>query len=341
MTTAHPAPEAPARTAGIHHVTAIAGDAQRTLDFYAGVLGLRLVKRTVNFDDPTTYHFYFGDAEGTPGSILTFFPWSGAPRGRLGTGQAAVTALAIPPAALGVWLDRLAAHGVAHELPARRFGGETAVAFHDPDGMRLELVTDPAVAAIPGWEGGPVPAEHAIRGVFGVTLWVERGEATARVLVGQLGLREVAREGAREGAVTRYVADGATLGRVVDVREAGGFWRGATGVGTVHHVAFRAADDAAQGALRRQVMQAGHSATPVLDRNYFRSIYFREPGGVLFEIATDPPGFLVDETPDALGRALRLPPQYEPHRAEIEAALPPIALPEPPIAAAAALAGGA
>jgi glyoxalase family protein len=319
---------------GIHHVTAISGDAQRVLDFYAGVLGLRLVKRTVNFDDPGTYHFYFGDEAGTPGSILTFFPWGArAPRGRVGAGQVAVTALAVPPAALGYWLARLVARGVPHEGPVRRSGGaETAVAFEDPDGLRLELVTDPRAAELPGWSaGGPdgalgaVPAEHAVRGVYGVTLWVADAGRTREVLAGPLGMREAAADGDR----VRYTPadDAVVLGRAVDVRAVGTALRGRMGAGTAHHVAFRAGDDAGELALRAAVQHAGLSATPQIDRQYFRSVYFREPGGVLFELATDAPGFATDEAPGALGAALRLPPRYETRRAEIERVLPALVVP--------------
>lgn len=313
----------------IHHVTAIAGEPRRVLDFYGGVLGMRLVKRTVNFDDPGSYHFYFGDEVGTPGSLFTVFPWARGRQGRLGAGQAAETALAIPPASLGWWLDRLAAHHVPHELPTRRFaelapqgdGGETVVTFTDPDGMRLALVADPGVAALPGWSAGgadAVPAEHAIRGVHGVTLWVDDAAETAALLAGPMGWR---RAGA-DGPTVRLVADGATLGRVVDVRDVRGFWTAADGVGHVHHVAFRVADAAAQRALTAAVTEAGVRATPVRDRQYFESVYFRAPGGVLFELATDGPGFLVDEPREALGETLRLPPQFEPHREAIAAALP-------------------
>ena len=338
--TADRAVDAAAVARGIHHVTAIGGDAQRTVDFYAGVLGLRLVKQTVNFDDPGTYHFYFGDATGAPGSILTFFPWGRAARGRVGTGQVAVTALAVPPASVGFWLERLVAHGVAHAGPARRFAaggaGETVVAFEDPDGLRLELVGDPRAARLGGWAAGDagapgaVPAEHAVRGVYGVTLWVEDARETEAALAGPLGMRRAA----AEGDTVRYetVDPDVALGRVVDVRAtgapaAGDTPAGRTGVGTAHHVAFRTGDDAGELALRGAVMRAGLSATPQVDRQYFRSVYFREPGGVLFELATDAPGFAVDEAPDALGTALRLPPQFEARRAELERRLPPVVLP--------------
>ena len=309
-----------ARTHGIHHVTAIAGDPQRNLHFYAGVLGLRFVKRTVNFDDPTTYHFYFGDATGAPGSILTFFPWPDGQPGRVGTGQVADVALAIPPASLGWWLARLVAHGVRHEIPTRRFGGEQVLALRDPDGLRLELVAHAGAAAREGWGGGAVPSEHAVRGIHGVTLWEDGLEDTAALLTGQLGFREVA----SDGATFRYAAGDAAPGAFVDVRVAPDFWSGATGVGTVHHVAFRMTDDAEQAAVRQQLAGQGLNVTPPLDRQYFRSVYFREPGGVLFELATDAPGFLVDEPFELLGTTLRLPPQHERMRGDLERVLPPL-----------------
>jgi catechol 2,3-dioxygenase-like lactoylglutathione lyase family enzyme len=308
-------------TAGIHHVTAIAGDPQRNLDFYAGTLGLRLVKQTVNFDDPGSYHLYFGDEQGQPGTILTFFPWGGGARGRQGTGQATVVALAIPPASLGYWLERVLAQGVKHEGPARRFE-EQVLSFTDPDGLLVELVTDPRASEREGWDGGTVPAEHAIRYVHGVTIWEDGEAGTGAFLESALGYRRAAEIDNR----VRYVPGGGGTG-LVDLRRTPGFWAGTGGVGTIHHVAFRAADDAAQLAARERVLAEGAQVTPVLDRQYFHSIYFREPGGVLFEIATDPPGFAIDETPAALGTALRLPEWYEEMRDRISAALPPLHLP--------------
>ncbi|HET6579675.1 MAG TPA: VOC family protein [Gemmatimonadales bacterium] len=315
---------------GIHHVTAIASDPQRTLDFYAGVLGLRLVKRTVNFDDPQTYHFYFGDETGTPGSILTFFPWPGAQRGQQGTGQVAVIAFAILPAALGFWVDRLVRHGVAFEGPVRRgpAGGEAeqVLAFRDRDGLLVELVAHGAAEARPAWGGAPgITPPQALHGFHAVTLWEERGEDTGRTLVDTLGFRPE-----REHETTRrYAAGDGGPGTLVDVRTVGGFFRGADGAGAVHHVAWRVTDDAAQLQVRERVIAAGLEPTPVIDRQYFHSVYFREPGGVLFELATDPPGFAIDEPVDALGERLMLPPQYEPYRAQLEAVLPPIHLPVP------------
>ncbi len=307
---------------GIHHITAITSDAQRNLDFYSGLLGLRLVKLTVNFDDPGSYHFYYGDALGTPGSILTFFAWPGAPRGRQGTGQTGATSFAIPRESLGYWLARLVQNNVPHEGPETRFG-EKVVRFKDFDGLPLELVASGETKERPLWQASPVPAEHAIRGFSGVTLWEDGAERTARLLTETMGFHEVA----REGSVTRYAAGEGGPSTYVDLRDATGFWRGSVAAGTVHHVAYRTPTDADQLAWLEKLTDAGLRVTPVQDRQYFHSIYFREPGGVLFEIATDLPGFAIDETPEQLGTGLKLPPWLEPQRPEIERALPPVRLP--------------
>jgi glyoxalase family protein len=304
---------------GIHHITAIAGDPQRNLDFYAGALGLRLVKLTVNFDDPASYHFYYGDETGRPGSILTFFPWPGGQQGRQGTGQAATVALAIPPASLGYWIERLLAQGIKYEGPARRFD-EQVLAFSDPDGLLLELVAAPRAAGAEPWYDGPLPAEHAIRGLHGTTIWEDGETGSAEFLTRTMGFEPAG----EDGNLLRFQSAGAGVGTVVNLRRAPGFWRGTGGVGTVHHVAFRAPDDAAQLHKRAQ----GLGITPVIDRQYFHSVYFREPGGVLFEIATDSPGFAIDEPVAELGTHLKLPPVYEVNRQEIERALPPVRLPQ-------------
>ncbi|MBH0237892.1 ring-cleaving dioxygenase [Methylobrevis albus] len=303
---------------GIHHVTAIAGPARRNLDFYTRVLGLRLVKRTVNFDDPGTWHLYFGDEAGSPGSILTFFPWQHAAAGRAGVGETQETRLRVPEDAIGWWLHRLLAQGVPHDAPVRLFG-ETVLAFRDPDGMRLALVGLPGIGAEPAWATAEVPAEVAIRGLAGVTLLLERAEATAAILTDVLGFAETG----REGSVLRLGAPGTTLGGIIDLRAVGGFLPHRFGAGSVHHVAFRAADDAAQAAMvRRLAEEHGLGTTEQKNRDYFRSVYFREPGGVLFEIATDAPGFAVDEPAADLGGALKLPAFLEGRRAAIEGALP-------------------
>lgn len=309
-----------AQTTGIHHVTAISGEPQRNLDFYSGVLGLRLVKKTVNFDDPETYHLYYGDGAGHPGTIMTFFPWSHAPRGRIGAGQLAVTSFSIPAASLGFWTERLVTGGVRFEKPRDRFG-ETVLTFEDPDRLRIELVASEEGRA--AWSGGTVPAEHAVRGFHHVSLAVEEPQSTVALMTETLGFGRVDET---EGRVRVSSGEGGP-GNTVDVISASGFPGGSTGVGTVHHVAFRVPDDETQLALREEISALGYNVTPVLDRNYFRSIYFREPGGVLFEIATDPPGFAVDEAEDELGTHLKLPPWLETRRGRLEEVLPPLHVP--------------
>jgi glyoxalase family protein len=307
-------------TNGIHHVTAIAGPARRNLDFYTRVLGLRLVKKTVNFDDPGTYHLYYGDMTGSPGTILTFFPWEHVAPGQLGTGETVETAFRVPRGALGYWAHRFVSEGVPHENPARLFG-DAVLSFQDPDGMRLALVATDVAAEEEAWSGSDVPAEHAIRGIHSVTLLLKEAGATGAILSDVFGFAE----SGREGSILRY-ATGAARGGIVQIHEAGDFLRGRAGGGSVHHVAFRAASDAAEFAMVERLAQNhGLITTEQRDRTYFRSVYFREPGGVLFEIATDSPGFAIDEAPEALGRALKLPRGLEPRRAEIEAVLPQVA----------------
>jgi glyoxalase family protein len=303
---------------GIHHVTAIAGDVRRNLEFYTRTLGLRLVKKTVNFDDPGAYHLYYGDAAGTPGTILTFFPWAQAAAGRAGVGELAETMLRIPRSAVGYWTARLLAYGAER---AERFG-EPVLTFRDPDGLRLALVGLPDIEAEEAWDNGDIPAEHAIRGFHGVSLMLGDAARTGAVLSDVFGFAA----GAREGDTTRFRAAGTALGGIVDLRTVGGFLPARMGRGSVHHLAFRAADDAAQEAMVAALVR-NHDihTTEQKDRDYFRSVYFREPGGVLFEIATDIPGFAVDEDAASLGTALKLPRFLQPHRAEIEAALPVLA----------------
>lgn len=303
---------------GLHHVTAIAGPARRNLEFYARVLGLRLVKKTVNFDDPTTYHLYFGDQEGGPGTIVTFFPWEHAAPGRVGIGQVQETRFRVPEAALGYWLHRFLERGVPHEALAKRFG-ETILAFKDPDGLPLALVATVGTEAEPAWSDGEVPALHAVRGLHGVGLLLEDATPTAAILTDVLGFTEAG----REGSLARFQVPGTRKGGVVDLHVAGGFLSGRMGTGSVHHIAFRAASDAVQAEMAEKLAQNhGIRATEQKDRNYFRSIYFREPGGILFEIATDDPGFAADEPLDALGQSLKLPPFLEGRRRELEEALP-------------------
>jgi glyoxalase family protein len=310
-----------ADTFGIHHVTAIAGEPQRNVDYYVGVLGLRMVKKTVNFDDPGTYHLYYGDGAGSPGSILTFFPWAGAPLGLQGTGQLTVTSFSAPASSLAYWTERLIDHGIRFGKPAGRFG-ETVLNFADPEGMRLELVAAASDRRHP-WEDGPIPAEHAVRGFHHVTLSERDPSRTAGLMADTLGFRQVEEDDGRY----RFEAGDGGPGNLVDVVDGSGGPRGRMGVGTVHHVAFRVPDDETQRALREEVAALGYDVTPVLDRNYFRSIYFREPGGVLFEIATDPPGFAVDEEEEHLGEDLKLPPWLESQRGHLEEVLPPLRVP--------------
>ncbi len=307
----------------IHHVTAIAREPQRNLDFYAGTLGMRLVKLTINYDDPGTYHFYYGDEQGRPGSLLTFFPWTGGRPGRQGTGQINGVALAIPPASLGYWVERLLSRGVRYEGPVRRFG-EQVLAFADPDGLLLELIATPRVAGLEGWRDGPVPAQHAVRGVHGVTIWEDGDAGSAGFLADTMRFRPIGEEENR----LRLESGSDGLGTMVELRRAPGFWRGTDGAGTVHHVAFRAADDAAQAARQEEIRRMGVAVTDVRDRTYFRSIYFREPGGVLYEIATDGPGFTVDESLTELGTSLKVPARFEAMRERLEVALPPLRLPQ-------------
>lgn len=299
---------------GLHHVTAIAIAAQANLDFYTRVLGLRLVKRTVNFDAPDTYHFYYGDAAGSPGSLLTFFPFEDAAAGRIGTGMAVTTAFAIAETAFERWMSRLAEDGRDFEGPVTRFGAQT-LGLRDPDGLRIELVGEPGL-------DGAAPGEDAIRGLHSVALCVEAAELSARLLTETFGYELTGEEAGRQ----RFRARGGGPAGIVDLLCQPERMRGRMGAGTVHHVAFRARDEAEQLTWREAILGLGFDVTPVLNRQYFRSIYFREPGGVLFEIATDPPGFAVDEAPESLGTALKLPHWLEPRRAEIERQLPPVRL---------------
>lgn len=308
---------------GIHHVTAIATDPQRNLDFYGGVLGLRLVKRTVNFDDPGTYHFYFGNETGRPGTILTFFPWALARRGSRGAGQATVTAFSVPAGSLAFWHDRLESHGVVMEDPASRFE-EEVLTFLDPDGLKLELVAHQEAAGLDAWDGGPVPAEQAIRGFHSVTLTQRDPEATVDLLTETMGYRPTAQAGPRH----RFTTGDGGLATRLDVLHTPELGSGHIAAGTVHHVAFRVEDDEAQRAWREKIADLGLNVTSVLDRRYFHSVYFREPGGVLFELATDSPGFTLDESVEELGSGLELPPWLEGHRQRIEDTLPKVTVPE-------------
>jgi len=322
------------RSAGIHHITAIAGDPQRNLDFYTEALGLRLVKRTVNFDDPGSYHFYFGDNIGTPGTIMTFFPWPGARRGARGSGQVTTVSFAVPQNSMAFWKERLRANHVITEEIEGRFGSD-ALRFLDPDGLQLELtvipsnvegsrretfkVTSRGSLDFARDDGGP--SARAIRGFAAPTLEVRNPEKTEKLLTEILGFEFVAEENNRR----RFRGSGSNASAEIDlVSSEAGF--GQIAAGTVHHIAFRAADDDEQLKVHEQLIARGLNVTPVIDRQYFHSIYFREPNGILFEIATDGPGFLIDEPADALGETLKLPPIYESKRNEIERVLPTIHL---------------
>jgi glyoxalase family protein len=307
---------------GIHHMTALSGPAQENLDFYSDVLGLRLVKLTVNFDDPGTYHLYYGDASGTPGTILTFFPYPNGYPGRPGAGQATVTTLSVPPGSMPFWVDRFRANEVDFDRPLNR-GGMQSLAFRAPDGLLLELAASPDQASKDLWTASPVPTEARIGGIRSVTL-VERDLGpTETILTDVLGFRKTAETGNRHRFEVAEGGAGKTVEVVVD--PTGPSARG--GHGSVHHIAFRVADDVAQAAAREELESKGFTVSQIRDRDYFRSIYFREPGGVLFEIATDTPGFTVDEPLESLGTALRLPKSYEAQRGQIQRVLPPLKLP--------------
>jgi len=312
----------PPTTPGLHHVTAIAGDPQDNADFYVGTLGLRFVKRTVNHDDTGTYHFYFGDYEGSPGTNITFFPWSDRGRdGEFGAGQTRDTAYLIPPESADYWTDRLREHGVDVETDERF--GETVVRFADPDGIGLELIaSDRAENETVPWPDGPIPEEHQLRGFHSVTLAVREFGPTEEILTDVLGYERVAEEDGRR----RYRTPAGGAHAVLDLVETDAA-RGRMGVGTVHHVAFTAADTDELEAYKEAYAERGLSASGPIDRKYFQSLYCREPGGVLFEIATDGPGFDVDESVEDLGSSLVLPEWLADERAEIEAALPDF---EPP-----------
>ncbi|WP_020669876.1 ring-cleaving dioxygenase [Amycolatopsis nigrescens] len=310
------------RTSGLHHVTAIGGDPQRNADFYLRTLGLRLVKTTVNFDDPGTYHLYYGDASGRPGTLMTFFPWKDAPRGRHGNGQATKTSFSVPEASIGWWQRQLAAAGVPAE-PVVDADGESTLNFRDPDGLRLALVAHPQGDPREPWDNGQVPAEHAIRGLHSVTLSVSKEDATAAMFTDGLGLRF----GEQDGNRLRFAAGEGGPGALVDVLVTPEAQDGLVAAGTVHHVAWRAPDEPTQAAWREELVDSGVQVTSILDRQYFRSIYFREPGGTLLEVATDEPGFAIDEPLLELGRALKLPPWLEPNRQQIQQMLPKLELP--------------
>lgn len=302
---------------GLHHITALASDAQKTVDFYTTLLGLRLVKKTINFDAPEIYHLYFGNEMGEPGTILTFFPYPGIPKGRKGKSQLTATSFSIPEQGLSYWLQRLSTFNIAFQGPEKRFK-ETVISFEDHDGLGLELVANKEDKRAP-FTCGHIPKEFAILGFYGMTLTEECYEKTAGLLVGQMDHHLVTEKGNR----FRYSTQNAP-GCYVDIVCSPESLKGIGGYGTVHHVAFATTNDQSQIEAREKLIKFGLDVTPVIDRQYFHSIYFREPGGVLFEIATLPPGFMIDETLDHLGESLKLPPSQESNRALIEEILPPI-----------------
>jgi glyoxalase family protein len=307
---------------GIHHVTAICDDPQQNIDFYVGILGLRFVKRTVNFDMPDTYHLYYGDEQGHPGTILTFFSWPDSPKGYIGTGQIGTIAFSIPETSLEYWEERLSRHNILIGGPNTRFD-EKVLSFMSPDGLVHELVAHPEAPRYGGWKNGPIPLEHAIRGFHSAALMEETLGPTANLLTDVLGFKLVGQEGNR----SRYKTGTENFATRVDVLDLPEMTRGRISVGSVHHIAWRTPSDEQQLAWRDTLTNLDIRVTPVMDRQYFHSIYFNEPGGVLFEIATDPPGFAVDEPPDQLGTHLKLPPWLESRRPILEQSLPPLHLP--------------
>ena len=305
---------------GLHHITAISGNAQENVDFYAGVLGMRLVMKSVNQDDPGTYHLFYADAEGHPGTDLTFFPWEQMAPATIGHGLAVEVQLEVPVGSLAFWGARLEQYGVTVSKIERRLGRDV-LPLVDPHGMRVALVADETRRAFEPWRGSAVPVERQVRGLYGARLWERDAAATAAFIETRMGFEKLAeyegwtRYGVREAA------------GVVDIRETPSERRGRWGVGAVHHLAWRVDDDAHQLAVSEQVEEGGANATPVIDRFWFKSVYFKEPGGVLFELATDGPGFAVDEDPAHLGESLVLPPFLQPDRERIEAVLPALTLP--------------
>lgn len=334
---------------GIHHITAIASSPQKNIDFYTNFVGLRLVKLTVNFDDPKTYHLYYGDDIGRPGTILTFFPWQHVPKGLRGTGQVITTSFLLPENSIDYWIKRLKTHGISYSGPTKRFDDEEVITFYDPDGMELEFVApkNTDLRKVQAWKKGPVPEEYATRGIYSASLLSEDYERTATVLTETLNFIKTKKEGDRirfEIKDKEKIIEDDNLysnkqqqreiallesSSKVDLLCLPHSQRGSIGVGTIHHIAWRTPTDESQINARKKIMSAGLDATPVIDRRYFHSVYFREPGGILFEIATDPPGFTVDQKEEELGQKLLLPEWLEPDRRNLEKVLPKINIPSP------------
>ena len=305
------------RVLGIHHITAIAGNARRNHDFYTKVLGLRMVKKTVNFDDPGTYHFYFGDEVGTPGTILTFFPWEGISAGKVGTGMATEIGYSVPEGSFEFWTERFKQHHVNVVGTGERFG-ERYLSIEDPDGLKLNLVVSKSNDLRKPWETSEVKEAVATRGFHSITLTLKSIKATAAILTDIFDYQFAAKEGNR----SRFVTDAIEQAAIIDLEEAPEQSGAVNAGGTIHHIAFRVKDEATLMQYREKILIKGLRITEKIDRNYFFSLYFREPGGVLFELATDNPGFSVDEPVSELGKGLKLPAQYEASRAEIEKVLP-------------------
>jgi len=303
---------------GLHHITAIADNAKRNLDFYTGVLGLRLVKKTVNFDDPGTYHFYFGNEQGDPGTILTFFPWEGIGKGRQGAGMATHIGYAVPEGSLDFWKNRLKEHQVAFQED--EIFGEKLISFTDPDGLQIQFIEPSTKDNRSVWTTAQIKDENALKGFHNITLSLKEADPTLRVLTDILGYTVQGQENGRY----RLSTDSIGTANIVDILADANLSFGRNAAGTNHHVAFRVKDDNILMDYCEKVLSAGLDITPKINRDYFFSLYFREPGGVLFEIATDNPGFTIDEPLESLGTDLKLPKQYENHRSEIEASLPKI-----------------
>lgn len=302
---------------GLHHITAIANNAKKNYAFYTQALGLRMVKKTVNFDDPGTYHFYYGNETGEPGTILTFFPWEGIGQGKNGVGMATDIRYAVPPGSLPFWAARFKELNVSQQ-PVSEIFGHPSLSFQDPDGLQLTLLEASPIDTRTPWTTAAVDAANATRGFHSVELTLKDIKATAEVLTDILGYELVKQEGNRH----RFATNSIETAAVIDLLELPEGKAGIAAAGTNHHIAFRVKDEQVQMAFREKIMSKGLNITPKINRDYFYSLYFREPGGVLFEIATDNPGFAVDESVDKLGSSLRLPKQYEPARAKIEAVLP-------------------
>lgn len=304
---------------GIHHITVMASDPQANYDFYTDLLGMRFIKKTVNFDAPDVYHLYYADEVGTPGTVLTFFPFPDARRGKRGTGEITVVGFSVPSKSLDYWINRLANKAVDFDGPSKKFGYDY-ISLLDPDGMKIEIVADLTADNIMGWNNGEVPAEHSIRKFFGTTFYLRSSLKSEVLLTKVMGAKFIG----EEGSIKRFSFGEQSSESFVDIFEDGNVQRGISGAGTIHHIAWRTANDEEQNSWRNKVIEFGLHPTEMVDRNYFHSIYFREPGGILFEIATDEPGFMIDESFDSLGTELKLPLWHEPKRDLIEQILIPL-----------------